>query len=569
MSRVYESNSLVSKPYWVFLCFILICIAAIFRFSHLGDKDFGIDEILHVYAAQELLQDHVPLLPSGYAYERGLPYTYLVAVMGYLGGFTELNLRIPSAILGVVVVFFVYWMTQRWFSVEAGLVAAFFTALSPMEIAHSREVRMYMLFQLLFLLIAFFFFEGFETSSRRNTNVPKLTATKKWTDTFQVRPLFLCYAGMAFLLALGVHKLILPAMSGFVGYVLVMGIIGVVSRSIDSPVRQKYIGTALMIIVGATVGSLLFPGIPAKLVAITQEPLAWGQENADNWSYYRWLLLDEYPLVFGGLSIFLLYGFLQNRRVGLLIACVFLLPFVIQSVILPMKSYRYLLYVLPFMYMAAGVGVAGLLRSLWSAGHAFNKVEFVPNRVWKFFVSIVLMGGILGVLINMPWFMRTVKDFAQDFQSPHVTDVQHHNWGTTVQYIESHAVPGDVIVSGYPLLSRHYGATQPLYFMNNAYLVTNINRDLKNEQGQLIDYTFGVPVLQNLDDLKQIMKRHPSGWVMTYEWRKDRFWNYPDLPETSLGTFPVEVIRYIKEHLERQKIPNAPYMALWRWDSRS
>jgi len=569
MSRLHESHSFESKSYWVFFCLLLLCIAAIFRFSHLGDKDFGIDEILHVYAAQELLQGHGPLLPSGYTYGRGLPYTYLVAVTGFLGSFTELTLRIPSAILGVLVVFFVYWMTQRWFSAEAGLVAAFFTAFSPMEIAHSREVRMYMLFQLLFLLIAFFFFEGFETSSPRNQGRATSSATKKWTDAFEVRPLFLFYAGMAFLLALGVHKLILPAMSGFVGYVLVMGISGVVCRSIERPCRQKYIGIALVVIVGTTVGSLLFPGIPEKFIAMTQNPLAWGQENADNWSYYRWLLLDEYPLMFGGFSILLLYCLLQNGRVGLLIACVFLFPFVIQSVILPMKSYRYLLYVLPFMYIAAGVGVAGLLRALWSAGYACNRTEFVPKTMWKFFVSIVLVVTILGTLINMPWFMRTVKDYAQDFQSPHVTDVQHHNWRATVQYIESRAVAGDVIVSGYPLLSRHYGATQPLYFMNNAYLRTNIQRDIKNENGQLIDYTYGAPVLQNLEDLKQIMKRHPSGWIMTYQWRKDRFWNYPDLPGISLGTFPVDVVRYLEEHLEPQKIPNAPYMALWRWNSES
>ncbi|WP_447968776.1 glycosyltransferase family 39 protein [Nitrospira sp. M1] len=569
MFPLHENKSPASKPYWVVGSLILLlCLAAMFRLSHLGDKDFGIDEILHVYAAQELLKGNPPLLPSGYAYERSLPYTYLVALTGLFGGFTELTLRIPSAILGVLVVFFVYWMTQRWFSVEAGLAAAFFTAFSPMEIAHSREVRMYMLFQLLFLLIVFFFYEGFETSSLKNGRGARLSAVGKWTDACQVRPLLLFYAGLAFLLALGVHTLILPAMSGFVVYVLVMGVLGVVCRSIDLPVRQKYIGVSLLIILGGIVGSLLFPSIPAKLVAMTQEPLAWGQENADNWSYYRWLLLDEYPLIFGGIAILFLYCFLQNNRVGLLIACAFLLPFVLHSLILPMKSYRYLLYALPFMYIAAGVGFVGLMQSLWSAGKALNKAEHVPSMLWNVMAFTVLVATVLGVLINMPWFMRTVKDFSQGFDSPHVADVQHHNWKTAVQYIEAHAVGGDVTVSGYPLLSRHYGATQPLYFMNNSYLRTNIKRDLKNEQGQLIDYTFGAPVLQNLEDLKQVMKTHTSGWVMTYRWRKDRFWNYTDLDGTALGTFPTDVLRYIEAHLEPQSIPSAPYIVLWRWHTR-
>ncbi|GJL54370.1 MAG: hypothetical protein NPIRA02_15020 [Nitrospirales bacterium] len=569
MSTEHEHTNPALKPYWVVVCLLIVALAALFRFSHLGDKDFGIDEILHVYAAQELLQGNAPVLPSGYVYDRGLPYTCLVALSGLVGGFTELSLRIPSAILGVLVVLFVYWMTQRWFSVEAGLAAAFLTAFSPMEIAHSREVRMYMLFQLLFLLIVFFFYEGFETSSFRHGKQSKISVIGKWTETFQIRPLLLCYAGLAFLLALGVHTLILPAMSGFVAYVLVMGGIGVVSRSIDLPVRQKYIGISLLLIVGTIMGSFLFPSIPAKLIAMTQEPLAWGQENADNWSYYRWLLLDEYPLVFGGLTLLFLYCCFQNNRVGLLMACTFLVPFILHSLILPMKSYRYVLYALPLMYMAAGVGFVGLMKVLWSRGRVLNQAENVPHGLWNVIVFTVLISTVLGVLINMPWFTRTIKDFTQNFDSPHVADVQHHNWKAAVGYIESHSIDGDVTVSGYPLLSRHYGATQPLYFMNNAYLRTNIKRDIKNDQGQLIDYTFGVPVLQNLEDLKQIIQTHSSGWVMTYRWRKDRFWNYVDLDGTALGTFPTDVLRYIEAHLERHSLPDAPYIVLWRWNARS
>jgi len=567
MSDSDQKKISTSRVYWGVTCIVLIGIAALLRFSHLGAKDFGIDEILHVYAAQELIQGKPPLLPSGFEYHRSLPFSYLVALAGIFGGFNEFALRVPSAILGALVVFFVYWLTTRWYSAFAGLVAAFFTTFSPMEIAHSREVRMYMLFQLLYLLTLFFFYEGFETTSPKSLESSKPSAIKRWINIYQIRPMFLLCSAGTFLIAWKIHKLIFPAISGILLYIFMMSIVTLFTRATHDLIRKKYIGICLLLLVGACAGSLLLPDAFEELMGVIHGPLAWGQENADNWSYYRWQLLDEYPIVFGGLTILLLCCLLKNRKVGLFVCCTLLLPLLLHSLILPMKSYRYIMYLLPLMYMAAGVGIAQLLTVLWTSGNSFNTQRYVPTNLWHLLLSGVLGIAVLGVLTNMPWFMRTVKDYANDYQSPHVTDVQHHRWKNAMQYISEHQRDDDVIVSGYPLLSRHYGATQPLYFMNNAYLLNNEEGNQKNEQGELIDYTFGAPVLKNLEDLKRILNSHKSGWVMTYKWRQDRFWNNPDIPSTTLGTFTPQVIRYIEDHLERQSIPNAPDIALWRWNS--
>ncbi|GJL50151.1 MAG: hypothetical protein NPIRA01_13780 [Nitrospirales bacterium] len=567
MSKSDQNSFFTSRVYLVTACIVLICMAALLRFSHLGAMDFGIDEILHVYAAQELIQGKPPVLPSGFEYDRSLPFSYLVAMAGFYGGFNELALRVPSAILGTLVVFFVYWLTTRWYSAFAGLVAAFLTTFSPMEIAHSREVRMYMLFQLLYLLTVFFFYEGFETISPKNLEKSKPSAIKRWIEAYQIRPMFLLCSAGTFLIAWKIHTLIFPAISGFLLYIFMMGVVTIFIRAPHNLVRKKYIGTCLLLLLGASAASLLLPSAVEELTAVIDGPLAWGQENADNWSYYRWLLLDEYPIVFGGLTILLLCCLLKNSKVGLFLCCTLLLPLLLHSLILPMKSYRYIMYIFPLIYMAAGVGIAQLLTALWTSGHSFNNQRYVPKHLWHLLWSGALCLAVLGVLINMPWFMRTVKDYANDYQSPHVTDVQHHRWKNAMQYISEHQRDEDVIVSGYPLLSRHYGATHPLYFMNNVYLLNNEQGNQTNEQGELIDYTFGAPVLKNLEDLKRILNSHKSGWVMTYKWRQDRFWNNPDIASPTLGMFSHEVLCYIEDHLERQSIPNAPDMALWRWSS--
>ena len=125
MSRFSEDKNDHGQLLWMALCLIVLFMAATLRISHLGDADYGLDEIFHVYVSQELLKGNPPVLPSGYHYERGLPYSWVVATARYVGGFNEVALRMPSVVFGLFVIVLVYWMTSRWFSPLAGIVAAF------------------------------------------------------------------------------------------------------------------------------------------------------------------------------------------------------------------------------------------------------------------------------------------------------------------------------------------------------------------------------------------------------------------------------------------------------------
>ena len=565
MAGLDETNGHVFKPFWLALCIVLLFIAATLRFSHLGDQDFGLDEILHVYVAQELVKGSPPVLPSGYLYDRGLPYSYLVALAGFLGEFDEFTLRVPSVVCGVLVVLLVYWITARWFSASAALVAAILTTFSPIEVALSREVRMYTFFQLLFLLMLFLFFEGFETSPTTTASQSRLSRVQAWFAAFNIRPVFLLLAGMIFLLAWQVHALVQPGVSGPIAYILVMAGIVFVINKLEAPIRQKYIASSVVIIFGAIAGSVLFPEKLNKLLAMTQATPYFYQERADNWNYYRWELLDAYPIVFGGLTIFFVVCLIKNPKVGLFLSLSFLVPFILHSVILPMKTYRYIFHILPLMYMVAGVGFSECFSCLWSAGCKLNTKEYLPKIVWNTLVAGILCTAILGMLINMPWFMRTVKDYSNNFQLPHFVDVQHHKWKNAMTYIAQHQIEGDIIISGSPSLTGYYGANQPLYAMNDVRLRLNINANMRDEHGNLIDYASGAIVLIDLEDVKQVIRDNPSGWVITYLWRGERFWNHPDRPIPLTGTFPDEVIQFLQRNYHMETVPGSPVLALWRW----
>jgi len=152
----------------VLICFVLICLLAIFlRVSNLDGPDFGIDEILHIYASQEVMKGSPPVLPSGDVYTRAQSYTWLVSIARKIGGLDEGTARIPSVVFGMLTVLLVFLMGRYWYSNGVGLVAAFLVAVIPIEIVFSRSVRMYTMFQFFYLAIIFYFFTVMNPSGKK------------------------------------------------------------------------------------------------------------------------------------------------------------------------------------------------------------------------------------------------------------------------------------------------------------------------------------------------------------------------------------------------------------------
>ena len=548
------------------MVFVLLCIAAFLRFSHLGDADFGLDEILHMHVAAQLAEGKAPELPSGQYYTRSLLFSSLVSVAGTLGGFNEFVLRVPSVMLGILLVVLVYWLTARWFSAPAGVVAAFMATFSPIEVAHSREVRMYALFQCLYLLVLFFFYEGMNTAVRSRSSNITMRRFQELCAMVHIRPLFLLASLGVFFLALETQHLILPGLSGVVVYIFAMGSIGWLITRVSRVDCVKYSVISGLIIISCVSSVLMVPEVLDKIVqAVTKVP-PWNKEIAQNWNYYRHILIDEYPIVFGTLAVSMAYCIAKKPGISLFVCLAFAVPFIIHSIVFQQKTYRYILYILPLMYMVAGFSIAEILKSLWIFGLNLNAEHYISPKIYRIILVGFLCMIIGGVVVNMPWFMRTLKDYARDFANPHVTDVQHHKWKNAMKYISERAASEDVIICSYPLLCRYYGVTQPLYFMNDAYIATNMAINRRNVQGELVDYTMGVIVLKTVEDFLRVIANHESGWVVTYRWRNDYFWTRPDRSPSLGGTLPKPVLDYLLQHYQLEAIPDAPYMAVWRWN---
>jgi len=140
---------------------VLMGVGAYFRLTYLTTVSPHVDEYLTVWAAQKIIEHGYPLLPSGFIYLPGVLFSYLDAFFIYLFGSSEQVARLPSLLIGLSSIPFIYLLGKRMFSRGVGLLAAALLTFSPEAIIWSGRARMYALQQFTVILALCCFYEGF------------------------------------------------------------------------------------------------------------------------------------------------------------------------------------------------------------------------------------------------------------------------------------------------------------------------------------------------------------------------------------------------------------------------
>ncbi len=84
-------------------------------------------------------------------------YYILLKYWGVIFGYSEISLRAPSVIFGVLTIYFVYKIGKEFISLDTGLFSASFTATSGLLIYYSQEARMYAMAAMLITASVYFF----------------------------------------------------------------------------------------------------------------------------------------------------------------------------------------------------------------------------------------------------------------------------------------------------------------------------------------------------------------------------------------------------------------------------
>jgi uncharacterized membrane protein len=168
------------RPIWLPLALTLLALAV--RLHNLSYHSLWFDEAMSVHWARSsvprilevsmnLLEDRLPPL-----YYLFLHYWRLFAGDG------EVAVRLPSVLLGTLLIPVVYRLASDLFNLRVGSLAAALAAFNPFLVWYSQEVRMYALAVLLATLGTWFFLRAKDLTllNKRNKNVTGYAAIPYW-----------------------------------------------------------------------------------------------------------------------------------------------------------------------------------------------------------------------------------------------------------------------------------------------------------------------------------------------------------------------------------------------------
>jgi len=523
------------------------------RIGNLGGPDFGVDETFHVYSAQQLIAGEPPLLPSGLPYARSLPYTRTVAWSGALfGGINEWSARVPSVVFGCLSILLVFVIARQWYSATAGLVAALVTAIAPMQVAHSRQVRMYALFQFLYLIIIYLLYQGFETSAQaRRTWVPRIIAS--WCSSLAVRPGLLVVATPIIVLASRTHDLTYPSLAGPVAYIVGMALVAPYISHIAPSIKWKYRGAAALLIAGTLLVFGLDIGSVREMYASARSYApTWAQPHTDNWRFYLYVLGGVYPTIFGTFLFACVFALTRNWKATLYLLACFTLPFLLHSFFFAWKEDRYLFHVMPLMFIVFAVGVSAFLS------HFYSSLTLWATTIVKANPQVVAGMLTAMALIFLFGATRELREgvMLHNLDIGVFAGVQHYNWKKAMEFIGDRAQPEDVIITARSLAARYYGPKLPLYYLNHQEMDSIVSYYPRDKEGRPRDIATGALVILDVDMLQDVIEEHVSGWLVT------------ERPQLDSVSVPSNLSDFIERHLSEEAVPGADDMAVFSWGAR-
>jgi 4-amino-4-deoxy-L-arabinose transferase-like glycosyltransferase len=478
MKGIRWSSSRCSKG-WLTVLLLLVCGAGLwYRWLYARDVSFFVDEYLTVRAADRILTQGAPLLPSGNFYSHGLLLSYVEALVIGLGGSQSWLLRLPVLLLSTAVIPLTYWFGRRLFSPAAGLLAAALLAFAPEAILWGGRVRMYAPLQLFVLIASIAFY--------------------LWVIEEQERPAYRVLFVLAYWAALFSHAeamLLLP----------VWGLLALVQRGWRWCLRPTSLVTFALSGLSIVIEMLLRrlgPPVQAWQAPGVFEPLSrqylgtaldWpGVIKVAQPLFLAPLRLPLTLLALAGLGYLLLMrvrkGALWSKEqrsltylYALLLPILVALFFVVDP---SWKSPRYGFMLLPHYFLIVGVLVAQI-------GH-WLLARLGRRWSWVGVTSLV----ILIAVASWPSAVAATRE-----------TVPGYDWGFA--YVEAHEQPGDVVITFLcPAAFLHLGRCDYLA------IPADYNGFAFQKDGRWVSGWDEVPMLDSSDALKQALDNAPGAWFV-------------------------------------------------------
>ncbi len=145
---------------------IILLIAALFRLLFSPTRGIWYDDAFSILLSQQNLHQII----SGTAADTMPPFYYFLLHFWMKLSSSIFFIRLLNIILSLGVVYTVYCFGKEISGKLAGWVAALLTALSPIQVYHAQEVRMYVLLELSLLIYAWMYWRIFVSGKTQKIN---------------------------------------------------------------------------------------------------------------------------------------------------------------------------------------------------------------------------------------------------------------------------------------------------------------------------------------------------------------------------------------------------------------
>jgi len=496
----------------------LILISIFLRFHALGDFDFRTDEYAHFSSAigylktGEFVRWNFLVDSPGEEYTRAWPFTWQIAQSFKIFGVSIFSGRLVSFLWGTLFLPLVYLVTKRITdSKKVALLTLFLIALDPYFIFLSRWMRMYQMFIVLFFLMIYFFYIGFEYRHKEKIRGNRLV---KWFYRNDTNPLYLSISMIIFFISFNVHMLSLLFLLGVAFYVVLM-----FSQKFLKSKRlefDKYLATAVLSVI-AFIFLLSFCSYFGQNMSFC---IILGK-TAFNYSTVYLVLIIHYlfgsfPLLTGA---FFVLGIILSLSKGsriLLYYSSFILSSFLYLVFFSHRrpDPRYLSEIMPFMYMFASLAFIVVMESFSSKMDAKRR-----KPLWVVFAIFMIFNC-------------------------SITSLEYKNLDLMGGYVKS-MYSGDFEIV--------------LEYLGETYEEGEIVLDIDPKDYYLRDYRDKNINIVHLDsywddmhrDVLDYHKRYKSGWLI---FQRGKSWHFNE-----------ETLIYIQENFDYVEELNGTNIEVYRW----
>jgi hypothetical protein len=525
MAQLRQTDLRAALPYLILAAIMLLGLGL--RYHNLGYMSFDHDEMGLVKKSKGILKLGFPYeLWAGQirwatTYEAAY---YPLALSGWIFGYSEWAMRLPSCIMGTLSIGIVAMMGRRLFNWRVGLFAAFVYACMPLNIRWAQNCFYLSQLQFMAMLTVWFFYEAIRL---RPLHHKYLTAA---AVTFCLS--YLSWEGSAFLL---------PA--------LFMALI-VVRRGEWWWIKDFHLYRCLFfmaVVVVAQYCSRTIAAIPylmigsARLGATVGGPSLFFLTPAYNPRFYidkLWLLENH---VFFTIMIFLGIPFCWAQRGFRYVLTVLVMLWFLHTNFLSAMSPRYCYYYQPLLLLGGTAAAMTLYDRLVSLAHRAGNSTVA--RLAAHAAGLALM-----TLLFLQSNESLLKEYTLSSKGEQPTlmsrmNTYRYDYRGAAEYVKNHFQPGDRIVAGIPHVFEYY-AGMPGDYTLDTLLQTKIGYNQLLTEPRFVDKFAGLPVVRNLTELREVISHAHRTWVVFAPYYSFENLSGPDVLDYLNQTAKVEFETY-------------------------